>query len=154
MVGVIEHLDQNDPTRSLLLTALDEAFHHLDLRLPIGDGFYGSIPKALQILKDGKEAAGQSLNLDLTAAGHAHIDVAWLWTLDQTRQKSRRSWRNALNLLKHFPAFSFTQSQPQLYDYLLEDDPEMFQEIKQAVKEDRWEPIGGMWVEADCNISG
>ncbi len=55
--------------------------------------------------------------------------------------------------MERYPAFSFTQSQPQLYDYLIKDDPEMFQEIKDRVKSGRWEPIGGMWVEADCNIS-
>jgi alpha-mannosidase len=55
--------------------------------------------------------------------------------------------------MEKFPGFRFTQSQPQLYDYLIEDDPEIFREIQALVEEGRWEPIGGMWVEADCNIS-
>lgn len=151
--GITKHLSHQDPTYFHLLTALDEALCLVDLRLPIGSGFYKSIPEAHKHLKDIIKKAGQALDVDLTAVGHAHIDVAWLWTLGQTRQKSRRSFTNVLRLMDSYPSFSFTQSQPQLYDYLIEDDPEMFQEIKDRVDEGRWEPIGGMWVEADCNIS-
>ena len=151
--GIAKHLDQQDPAYYKLLTALDEAFLQVDLRLPIKDDFYNSIPKAHACLKDGIKKAGQALDVDLTAIGHAHIDVAWLWTLGQTRQKSRRSFTNVLRLMERYRSFSFTQSQPQLYDYLIEDDPDLFQEIKDRVKDGRWEPIGGMWVEADCNIS-
>ena len=152
--GIAKHLDHQDPAYYKLLTALDEAFLLVDLRLPIEDAFYNSIPEAHEGLKDGIQKAGQALDVDLTAIGHAHIDVAWLWTLGQTRQKSRRSFTNVLRLMDAYPSFTFTQSQPQLYDYLIEDDPEMFQVIKDRVEEGRWEPIGGMWVEADCNISG
>ncbi|MCD6424482.1 MAG: alpha-mannosidase [Anaerolineales bacterium] len=151
--GIAKHLEPRDPAYHQLLTALDEAFKMIDLRLPIGESFYKSITKAHQCLLEGINKAGPALNVDITAVGHAHIDVAWLWTLAQTRQKSRRSFTNVLRLMEHYPSFSFTQSQPQLYDYLIEDDPEMFQEIKARVEEGRWEPIGGMWVEADCNIS-
>jgi len=152
-LGIARHLDHQNPTHHRLLTALDETFKLLDLRLPIGDSFYKSIPLAKKRLKKEIQKAGSALDVDITAAGHAHIDVAWLWTLAQTRQKSRRSFSNVLGLMEQFPSFSFTQSQPQLYDYLIEDDPELFQIIKDRVKEGRWEPIGGMWVEADCNLS-
>ena len=45
-------------------------------------------------------------------------------------------------------------SQAQLYEFVKEDQPELFERIRQAVAEGRWEPEGGMWVEADCNLSG
>ncbi len=152
-IGIAKHLNQQDPSYYHLLTSLDDALILVDLRLPIGEKFYSSIKAAHQLLSAGLDQAGAALDVDLTAVGHAHIDVAWLWTLDQTRQKSRRSFTNVLGLMENFPSFSFTQSQPQLYDYLIEDDPELFHEIQDRVKEGRWEPIGGMWVEADCNIS-
>lgn len=151
--GAATHIDSQDPAHYQLLSALDEAFRIIDLRLPIEDSFYDSIPEAHALLKSGIEKAGSCLNVDLIAIGHAHIDVAWLWTLGQTRQKTRRSFTNVLRLMDEYPTFSFAQSQPQLYDYLIEDDPELFQQIKERVQEGRWEPIGGMWVEADCNIS-
>ena len=88
------------------------------------------------------------------ATGHAHIDVAWLWTLGQTRRKSERTFHNVIRLMEQFPEYHFTQSQPQLYQFIKEDQPALFESIKQRVEEGRWEPIGGMWVEADCNLSG
>jgi alpha-mannosidase len=56
--------------------------------------------------------------------------------------------------MDEFPDYQFTQSQPQLYDYVRQDYPELFEAIKTKIGEGRWEAIGGMWVEADCNISG
>ncbi len=153
-LGILEHLPERDPARHHILTALDEAYRILDLRLPIDESFYESVPVTYETLKTGIEASGLPLDVDITAIGHAHIDVAWLWTLGQTRQKAGRSFHNVLRLMEQFPEFQFTQSQPQLYDYLREDFPELFEAIKDRIKDGRWEPIGGMWVEADCNLSG
>ena len=44
-------------------------------------------------------------------------------------------------------------SQPQLYEYMEENQPEQFKKIQKYVQESRWEPEGGMWVEADCNLT-
>jgi alpha-mannosidase len=59
-----------------------------------------------------------------------------------------------LRLMEQFPDYHFTQSQPQLYEFVRHDDPALFSDIQRRVAEGRWEPIGGMWVEADCNLSG
>jgi alpha-mannosidase len=56
--------------------------------------------------------------------------------------------------MEQFPDYHFTQSQPQLYQFIKEDHPHLFESIRQKIEEKRWEPIGGMWVEADCNLSG
>ena len=90
----------------------------------------------------------------MTATGHAHIDVAWLWTLDQTRQKAARTFHTVLRLMEQFADYHFTQSQPQLYEFIRQDHPVLFEAIREKVAERRWELIGGMWVEADCNLSG
>ncbi len=152
--GIAQLLNENQPARHFLLTSLDEAFRLLDMRIPIGDDFYQSVPAAYRRLKEGVEHSGQPLDAEITAIGHAHIDVAWLWRLEQTRQKVGRTFHNVIRLMKDFSNFNFTQSQPQLYEYIQQDFPELFSEIKERVKEGRWEPIGGMWVEADCNLSG
>jgi len=153
-LGIVKLLENNHPSKHFLLTSLDEAFFTLDLRIPIADDFYHSVPEAYQKLKDGIGRSGLPLNVEITAIGHAHIDVAWLWTLEQTRQKVGRTFHNVIRLMDEFPEFRFTQSQPQLYEFVQQDFPELFSDIKKKVKEGRWEPIGGMWVEADCNLSG
>lgn len=86
--------------------------------------------------------------------GQAHLDVAWLWTLRETRRKAGRTFSTILRLLEEFPEFRFVQSQPLLYEFVKNDYPDLFRQIKQRVAEGRWEPVGGMWVEPDCNLPG
>ena len=150
-----QNLDGNHPTRYDVLNALNEAFNTLDTRDPLGeDAFYQSVEQASNVLKTGIEKSGAPMEVLIHATGHAHIDVAWLWTLGQTRRKSERTFYNVIRLMEQFPDYHFTQSQPQLYQFIKEDQPALFESIKQKIKEGRWEPIGGMWVEADCNLSG
>jgi alpha-mannosidase len=153
-LGTARVLDENHPGRLALLNALDAAFKLLDTREPFGEPFYASVTPAHAALKDGIARAGAALDVTLTATGHAHLDIAWLWTLDQSRRKAGRTFHNVLRLMEQFPEYHFTQSQPQLYEYVRQDYPPLFEAIKARVAEGRWEPIGGMWVEADCNLSG
>jgi len=153
-LGVAESLDDNEPARAHLLNALDDVFNLLETREPFGEGFYESIPRAHAALREKIEAAGPPLDATIVATGHAHLDVAWLWTVDEIRRKAGRSFHSVLRLMEEFPDYHFTQSQPQLYDFVRQDYPELFAAIKERVAEGRWEPIGGMWVEADCNLTG
>ncbi|NOZ70951.1 MAG: alpha-mannosidase, partial [Chloroflexi bacterium] len=153
-LGVLKELDQQNPIRIALLNALDDAFRLVDLRQPGDERFYASIAPALARLQQKIEQAGPPLDVDIVASGHAHIDVAWLWPLAQTRHKAARSFSTVLRLMEEFPDLHFTQSQPQLYQFIAEDYPDLFAEIRQRVSEGRWEVTGGMWVEPDVNITG
>ncbi len=153
-LGTAKILDSNDPVRIGLLNALDTAFKILDTREPFGENFYNSVLLALVTLNSAIAGCGAPLDVTLTATGHAHIDVAWLWTLDQTRRKAARTFHTVLRLMEQFPEYHFTQSQPHLYETIRQDHPELFDEVRERIAEGRWEPIGGMWVEADCNLSG
>lgn len=151
----VQILDDLEPAKTRILNALDAAYKQLELREPLGgDAFYASVPGALETLKTGLAAAAPALDAEVIAAGHAHIDVAWLWTLAQTRRKAGCTFHTALRNMEQYPNFYFTQSQPQLYAWLETDYPQLLESIKARVADGRWEPIGGMWVEADCNISG
>ena len=153
-LGIASGLAEDEPARAHLYNTLDESFKILDTREPFGERFYTSVSKAHQALRNGVDLAGEPLDVDVTAVGHAHIDVAWLWTLGQTRRKAGRTFNNVLRLMEQFPQFRFVQSQPQLYDYVRQDYPHLFEAIQRRVKSGEWEPIGGMWVEADCNLTG
>ncbi|WGX77222.1 hypothetical protein QJS64_06965 [Paraclostridium bifermentans] len=80
------------------------------------------------------------------------MDVAWLWRLKHTREKCARSFSTVLRLMERYPEYIFLQTQPQLYEYVKNDYPELYEAIKQKVKDGNWEVDGGMWLEADCNI--
>ena len=149
-------LDEGNPARHGILNALNEAFALLETRSVeiFPDTFYPSVEPAAAALRAGLAKAGPPLDVTIHASGHAHIDVAWLWTLGQTRRKSERTFYNVLRYMEQFPGYHFSQSQPQLYEFIRQDQPELFETIQQRVAEGRWEPMGGMWVEADCNLSG
>ncbi len=149
-----EKLADDVPARHGLLNALNEAFNVLETRDPLGAAFYASVEPATTALKAGLAKAGAPLDVIIHATGHAHIDVAWLWTLGETRRKAERTFINVLRQMEQFPDYHFSQSQPQLYEFIRQDQPELFYTLRERVKEGRWEPMGGMWVEADCNLSG
>ncbi len=90
----------------------------------------------------------------LALAGHAHLDLAWLWPLAETRRKGRRTFATVLGLMERYPDFTFVQSSAQLYAWIEEDDPELFERVRRRVVEGRWEPVGGSWVEPDCQMVG
>ncbi|MBE9474820.1 MAG: alpha-mannosidase, partial [Chloroflexi bacterium] len=152
--GIADQLDRNDPIRAQLLTSLNQAFNLLDTREPLGKDFYASVPDAFHSLEEGVKLSGPPQEIQITAAGHAHIDIAWLWTLAQSRQKAGRTFHNVIRLMEQYPEFTFSQSQAQLYEFVRQDYPELFDHICKKIKEGQWEPLGGTWVEADCNISG
>jgi len=142
------------PEKHAILSALDAAFLVLDTRDPLGDAFRASIAPAMARLEHGVSQAGGPIDVTLHAAGHAHMDVAYLWPIAQIRQKNARTYSNVLRLMERHPEFNFSHSQPQLYAWTEEDYPEIFERLKARVAEGRWEILGGMWVEPDANMPG
>ncbi|MFZ5992621.1 MAG: alpha-mannosidase [Deinococcota bacterium] len=88
----------------------------------------------------------------LWLSGHAHIDLAWLWPFAETRRKVRRTFATVAHLMERYPELYFNQSSAQAYAWLEEDDPELFERVRERVQEGRWELVGGMWVEPDGNL--
>jgi alpha-mannosidase len=84
--------------------------------------------------------------------GHAHIDHAWLWHIGETERKVARTFINMIRFIREYPEFVFIQSQPCQLEIVKNEYPEIFAEVQKAYRAGNWEPNGGMWVEADCNI--
>ena len=86
------------------------------------------------------------------AVGHAHIDTAWLWPFRETRRKCARTFSTALAMMDEYPDYIFACSQPAQYAWMKASYPDIFEGIRQKVAAGQWEPVGSMWVEADCNL--
>src|SRR5262249_40933901 len=95
---------------------------------------------------------GPARNHLVVAVGHTHLDTAWLWALAETRRKFVRTVANQLALLDRYPEHRFSASSAQHYGWLAEDAPELFRRVRALIGEGRWTPVGGSWVEADCNL--
>lgn len=85
--------------------------------------------------------------------GHSHMDTAWLWHVGETVKKCARTYSNQINLMQQYPEYKFIQSSACHGDMIRKYYPELFEDIKKAVAERRYEPNGGVWVECDCNIT-
>ncbi|WP_420455653.1 alpha-mannosidase [Rubrivirga sp.] len=120
---------------------------------------YGSVDvaEAARVLRDEVDALRERIpptDVDVHLVGNSHIDVTWLWTLPETRAKMGRTTATALRTLDELPSYRFVQSQPQLYEFLRQDFPDLFARVQARVAEGRWEIIGASWLEPDCNITG
>lgn len=92
--------------------------------------------------------------LSISAVGHAHIDLAWLWPIRETIRKGARTFSTALKNIEKYPDYVFGASQPQLYQWVKDHYPILYKEVKKQIEAGRWEAQGAMWVEADTNVSG
>lgn len=88
----------------------------------------------------------------ITLLANAHIDLAWLWPWSETVQVCRDTFSSVLGLMKDYPDLVYAQSQAAAYLWMQERYPEIFEGIRKAVSEGRWEIVGGMWAESDGNI--
>lgn len=84
--------------------------------------------------------------------GHSHMDTAWLWHKGETLKKCARTYANQMNLMEQYPEYLFVQSSAYHSEMIKEHYPELFEQIKARVKEGRYEPNGGVYIECDCNI--
>ncbi len=88
----------------------------------------------------------------IIAEGHAHIDLAWLWPVRETRRKALRTFSTLLYNSRLYGDYVFGASQPQLMEWVKEDSPEIFEGLKKLYREGRFEPQGMFWVECDTNL--
>lgn len=153
ILETLKVLNEFDPVVPQLRMALDKAYKLIDWSYPGSEAFYESVHAADDLLNELIDSMDKNSLVKVKCVGHTHIDVAWLWRLKHTREKCARSFSTVLRLMEQYPEYTFLQTQPQLYEYIKEDYPEMFEKIKAKVKEGNWEADGGMWVEADCNLT-
>jgi alpha-mannosidase len=85
---------------------------------------------------------------------NAHIDAAWLWREKETIEVCKNTFSSVFTMMQQRPDFTYTQSSAAYYDWMERLYPEIFAKIQARVKDGRWEVVGGMWVEPDCNLPG
>ncbi|MCQ2484900.1 MAG: glycosyl hydrolase-related protein [Clostridia bacterium] len=151
---VMEYLQPDSKEYNNIMYRLNDAINLINWIVPYSDEFNASIKAANKYMEE--EFYGKFCGetpITVSCIGHTHIDVAWRWTLDQTREKVQRTFGSVIEMMKKYPEYKFMTSQPQLLKYLKEEAPEMYEDFKQLVKEKRVELEGSMWLEADCNLS-
>lgn len=112
------------------------------------------VKRARRLLAPELAKRGGDPTLTVSAVGHAHIDLAWLWPIRETIRKGARTFSTALRMMERYPEYVFGASQPQLYQWIKDHYPGLYEQVKARIAEGRWEIQGAMWVEPDSNVSG
>ena len=148
-------LNENDIARHTLLAHLNTAYNRLDLREGWhSEAFQTSALAAWEYLQAHLHDQLVGGNRPgIVVSGHAHLDLACQWPYWRTRQKIAHTVSNVLALMERYRGYYYSQSQPQALQWLKEDQPEVYAQVKERAAEGRFEPVGAMWVEADCNLT-
>ncbi|MGC9455020.1 MAG: glycoside hydrolase family 38 C-terminal domain-containing protein [Phycisphaerae bacterium] len=151
--GIRENIDPD----SLRMAEIDEGLRRftltVDFELPTAQ-MLETVRKAREELQPLLKCVNGSTAPTMFAFGHGHLDTAWLWPLAETERKAARTVSNQLALAEEYPGYRFLMSQPAQYRMLREKYPKLYERLVQAVADGRVIADGGMWVEADTNISG
>ncbi|MFP5327820.1 MAG: alpha-mannosidase, partial [Acidimicrobiia bacterium] len=140
-------LPSGEAQAAQILHGLDQAANVLS-----GGGVVERAGAARAVLRPLLERPASASAHTFAAVGNAHIDTAWLWPLRETERKVARTFATALDLMEDFPEYRFAASQAQQLAWVRDKYPELFEGIRKRVADGRFEVVGSMWVEADCNV--
>jgi alpha-mannosidase len=144
-------------TESLRVAEIDDALKEMtlavDLEAPRAE-MLASARRGRAVLKPLLARRNGDTAPLMSCFGHSHIDVAWLWPLAETERKCARTFASQLALMEEYPEYRFLQSQPHLYGMVRQRYPSLYARVKEAAAGGQWMAEGGMWVEADTNVTG
>jgi alpha-mannosidase len=145
-------LDQTDGRRHAILNLVNDALRALDRRGAVTPELEASLAAAEKIAGEIYKLTDTEVQPTISAVGHTHLDVGWLWRVLHTRDKTGRSFATVLSLMAEYPDFVFMYNQAVLFHFLKSDYPEIWEGVKAKVKSGQFEIEGAMWVEPDANI--
>jgi alpha-mannosidase len=142
----------NSKENKRVLEAFFKAARQINLEA-IKEGNYSKVENSLKkFYFELQPVIKYAKSFTIYVGGNSHIDLAWLWRWLETIEVGRATFETILQNMDEYPEIIYIQSQAQLYQWIEEKYPELFEKIRQKVREGRWEIVGGMWVEPDCNL--
>jgi len=137
---------------ALIRSSLKEALRCVNFDLE-GDAFIAGLKKCQAILKENVYGCADFACMGkLALCGNSHLDIVFMWAYKEFIRKLGRTHATMLRLMERYPQFIFSQSQAVTYEEMRKHYPALFEQVKARIAEGRWEYIGGMWVEPDCNL--
>ncbi|NLF30584.1 MAG: alpha-mannosidase [Planctomycetes bacterium] len=156
-VGTLVNLRDTLDADSLRVSRIDDALKQftrtVDFEQPF-DAMQAAFQAARGELAGVLACRNGSTSPEFFCFGHAHLDVAWLWPLAETERKAVRTLAGQLALAEQYPGYRFLHSQPHLFWMIKNRYPAFYERVRRAVADGHIIAEGGMWVEADTNISG
>lgn len=108
--------------------------------------------KARGVLKPLLSCINGSTAPEFTIFGQSHLDLAWKWTWEETRRKCARTISTQIALSDEYEEYQFLLCEPPIMENLKENYPELYSRLLEKVREGKFIPEGGMYVEPDTNL--
>ena len=143
---------KDEHIKSLVYKAIDDSLHVVDYDFDEAE-VRASIAQARKVYGEQLGKIPWSATSRVIFTGHSHIDVAWLWRVQESIRKSARTFSNVVTLMDKYPEMTFGQSQAVLYQMTKDHYPELYEKIKEKVANGQWDICGNVWVEADTNVA-
>ncbi|HMA37698.1 MAG TPA: alpha-mannosidase, partial [Chloroflexia bacterium] len=143
-------LPEKSPRHQQILVALHDVAHLLNQSSLSADVAGQARARLAPVL----QKCGGDPSLQISAIGQAHMDLAWLWPIRETKRKGARTFATALAQMADYPDYRFAASQAQLFQWMKESYPALYTRIQARVQDGRLEPQGALWVECDANLVG
>jgi alpha-mannosidase len=147
--GLASSLGSDAPNVMASVEAASAAVDLDALRRSDQQAFGASITKAQSVLAPANEFLKK---FSVEATGNSHIDAAWLWPWTETVDVVHRTFGTALQLMNEYPQLHYAQSAAQYSEWMEQKYPALFQQTLERARQNRWELVGGMWVEPDLNM--
>ena len=147
------YLDGNDAFREALEAGFARLLDMLDLEQALPER-RRACAAAREVIAPLMNAHNGTFAPAMGVIANSHLDLAWLWTMKETRRKTARTFAAQLRLLREYPEAVFLASQCAEYELCRQHYPELFEEVRAAIRQGRWIADGGMWVEPDTNMAG
>ena len=166
-----EDVHRITPVNSWHRRILSELDFCLQMKAHAGTDVNAPVDAALRVLEEAVRAEGvitdaacaraeecllplaaEARTYTLLMIGHAHLDMNWMWSWDETVAAVVATFRTMLRLMEEYPDFCFSQSQASTYRLVEEYAPELMPQIQKRIAEGRWEVTASAWVETDKNM--
>ena len=151
LAGTAQLLPDGDERRNIYEQALRTFTHTADPELEYNERM-STYQRARECMREALETKGKQEDPVLHLIGQSHIDLAWLWPMEETLHKVRRTYANQLSLMEEYPEYRFLACEPRLLEMLRETDERQYDRLLSLVKEGRMIPDGAFYVECDTNI--
>ena len=151
LYSLVQKLPEKSLRTMKIVEGLKKFTYVADFELPEPE-MTASVVEAGKVLKPLLECKNGSTAPEYTIFGQSHLDLAWLWTKEETKRKSARTYSNTLALMEEYDDYKFLLCEGQILDYLKDLYPNVYARVREKLAEGAFVPEGAMWVESDTNI--
>ena len=151
LYSLVQKLPEKSLRAMKIVEGLKKFTYIADFELPEPE-LTASVVEAGKVLKPLLACKNGSTAPEYTIIGQSHLDLAWLWTLEETMRKTARTYSNQLALMEEYPEYAFLLCEPPILEWLRELYPNVYERVLEKVRSGNFYPEGALWVEFDTNI--